>query len=111
MLCDVSRMDAQNCIYCRHSYDVLYCIYYRRSSDVLYCIYYRHSYEVLYCIIAGAPMMYCIVFIAGAPMMMMAAQSNKGYQGDDANANDQFYNMYQSKFIYCVCIRQIKLAL
>ena len=65
-------MDAQNCIY------------YRRSSDVLYCIYYRHSYDVLYCIIAGAP------------MMMMAAQSNKGYQGDDANANDQFYNMYQS---------------
>ena len=46
--------------------------------------------------IAGAPMMYFILFIAGAPMMMMAAQSNKGYQGDDANANDQFYNMYQS---------------
>ena len=40
--------------------------------------------------------MCCIEFIAGAPMMMMAAQSNKGYQGDDANANDQFYNMYQS---------------
>lgn len=31
-------------------------------------------------------------------LMMMAQGGEKGYQGDEADANDQFFSMYQSKY-------------
>jgi hypothetical protein len=33
-------------------------------------------------------------------MMMMTGQQGKGYQGDDATANDGFFAMYNSEFLF-----------
>ena len=46
---------------------------------------------------------YPLITNSGAPMMMMSGQS-KGYQGDDAEANDGFFNMYKSMCLYVISV-------